>query len=192
MKLSISLCFFIIVFIVSTSQLFLFFFSFSLVLSFIRFVIPFVVLIVRCIIEFLIGIFHCSHYLGRVRHFHFSYLRPTLGLDFFYSSSITFIVAIITFHFQFVHIIRFHRSIEFLIKIFHRSIIRVHRIEVLRNAEVTRSRWSSIGRFAGSFTSYLLSGGNVSSVHRLNVYSNDPTFSSFAPFDYMERTLRKF
>lgn len=90
-KLSISLCFFIIVFIVSTSQLFLFFFSFSLVLSFIRFVIPFAVLIVRCIIEFLIGIFHCSHYLGRVRHFHFSYLRPALGLDFFYSSSITFI-----------------------------------------------------------------------------------------------------
>lgn len=73
-KLSISLCFFIIVFIVSTLQPFLFFFSFSFVLSFIRFVVPFVVLIVRCIIEFLIGIFHCFHYMGRVRHFHFSYL----------------------------------------------------------------------------------------------------------------------
>lgn len=48
-KLSISLWFFIVVFIASTLQLFLFFFSFSFVLSFIRFLVPFVFLIVRCV-----------------------------------------------------------------------------------------------------------------------------------------------
>lgn len=99
-KLSISLWFFIVVFIASTLQHF-----FVLFLIFICIIVHSICRSIRRFnrplysLNFSLEFFIASTIWVELDIFIFSYLRPRLGLDFFYPSSITFIVPVITFRF---------------------------------------------------------------------------------------------